>query len=290
MRRLVLLLALCTGCFATPQQTQIVFDYDHANRHRIFDGNQGFLALYELLEAEGYPIELWEDASFEQWVSLVGCPPPTCDPPIARAEIDVFVEAMPQVVFANAFQLAWLEQWVSEGGVLFLITDHVPFAGRINTLAGMFGVEFRDTDPIVGDGALHCPPGVTLCLPGRISFRQAELPVFFAGGVEFVTTYAGTSVFPTDPAVDWHPILRLGEGFTTQLSGEPRDGEVTLAFVRHGQGAVLFASEAAMWSCGEGPEFTLGWCDANPIDDAPHNDRFVRNLFDYFRVLYARSP
>jgi hypothetical protein len=288
MRRLALLLALCAGCFAAPEQTQIVFDYNHDNRHRIFDGNQAYLALYELLEAEGYPIELWENSSLEQWVSLVGCPAPTCDPPIPRAEIDVFVEAMPQILFANAFYLAWLEQWVAEGGVLFLITDHFPFAGKMNRLAGMFDVRFRNTNSIVGDGTTHCPPGVELCLAGRISFLETELPSLFAGGVEFVTTYAGTSVFPTDAGVDWHPILRLGEGFTTQSFGDPRDGEVTLAFARHGEGAVVFASEAAMWSCGEGPEFQLGWCDSNPIDDGPHNDRFVLNLFEYFRVRYVR--
>jgi hypothetical protein len=288
-RRLAFLLALCAGCFASPEQTQIVFDYNHDNRHRIFDGNQSYRALYELLEAEGYSIELWENSPFEQWVSLVGCPAPTCDPPIPRAEIDVFVEAMPQVLFGNGFFLAWLEQWVTEGGVLFLITDHFPFAGQINLLAGMFDVRFQDTNSIVGDGATHCPPGVELCLPGRISFLESELASLFAGSVEFVTTYAGTSVFPTDAGVDWQPILRLGEGFTTQISGEPRDGEVTLAFVRHGEGAVILASEAGMWSCGESPEFSIGWCDSNPIDDGVYNDRFVLNLFEYFRVLYV-SP
>jgi hypothetical protein len=45
--------------------------------------------------------------------------------------------------FAEA-EIAVVEHWVSEGGSLLLIADHMPLAGHAESLAAAFGVRFHN--------------------------------------------------------------------------------------------------------------------------------------------------
>lgn len=289
LSRLALLLAL-TAC--SPADTKVVFDQSHANRHGVGPG-ENYEAFRLLLEGEAYPVEVWspEETSLLTWAGLLGCP--SCDPPIPRNDVDVLIEAMPQQYVANGFVLRWVEQWVREGGVLLLITDHADHPLYVNLLAARFGLEFANVSAVYGNGFSHCPPGVVSCPKSSISYppEASGLPLLFGGGTH-VTTYGGSYVRVLDPGLETLSLLRLWQpGFHPQYEPqEDLEGESTLLLAWFGQGAVVAAAEAAMWSCGTGTGMVVGWCADSTLKDGEFNDDFILNLFRWLSLFRRGIP
>jgi hypothetical protein len=152
-------------------------------------------------------------------------------------------------------EILQVETWVSGGGSLLLIADHMPLAGHAEALAAAFGVRFYNGFAV--DSARN----------GQLTFRRADGSLaqgFVADGrgsnerVEFVTTFGGQA-FRIDPGVDADPLLILSASHEVLLPAvafdfserTPRIAAASLlqgALVRHGKGRVAVFGEAAMFS------------------------------------------
>lgn len=241
-------------------ESRVVFDETHLNLHSISNPN-GYGPLADLLASDGYQVEAWTDPS--QWAGL-------------DEDVDMLVVAMPRAPLTTA-EIDAADAWVSEGGVLFVITDHDPFPFWTNPLAGRFGVVSRN-DTILHDGASHCPPGVPSCLQGRFSFQDSPEPSLLGNGVTHVTSYAGSSIVAFANFENVFPVFTYEAPATAALSGADVAGEHLLVLVTHGDGVVVVSSEAGMWTCRQ-DALPIGWCPLNVIGDGVWNDEFVLNVF-----------
>jgi len=149
-----------------------------------------------------------------------------------------------------------LNEWVREGGSLFLITDHMPDPGAIAELALSFGI-------LVNDGYV---------LNGALTGR--ERPIVFNGSgdklvehpvtngrdpsekIHSTATFAG-SAFQAGP--DFHPLMILGPHRRSWMPKEywtfpPDTPNVSVAgwfqggVSEFGKGKIAFFSEAAMFT------------------------------------------
>ena len=260
MKYLITILVFVVGCI--PENNNIVFDQTHNNRWKIEVG-EGYAPLRELLEGEGYTVTAWNDPLM--WFALY-------------SDVDILVEAMPQIMVNNSLILNAIESWVEDGGVLLVITDHKSFPFFVNTLLARFGSSVLNVDPIIGNGIDHCPPGITLCTKGSISYLPAYIHPLFSTGVEYATTWAG-SIISSAVSI---PILTLdpNQVFTIQGSIVEVQGSETMSFIHLGEGGIMISAEAAMWTCNNGSGAATGWCEgANP--DGQFNDKFILNVFKY---------
>ncbi len=152
-------------------------------------------------------------------------------------------------------EIAAVHAWVEKGGSLFLIADHMPFAGAAAELARAFGFEFSNGYARVGNR-----------VEGRIAdiFDSAnglaESPVTRGRtGEEKVTkaaTFTGSSFKPPKGAI---PVLIFGAGSVSHETKEapgitpdapqvPIDGWCQGAIVKIGKGRLAVFGEAAMFS------------------------------------------
>ncbi len=148
-------------------------------------------------------------------------------------------------------EISAVHRFVERGGALFLIADHMPFAGAAHDLAAAFGVDFEN------GFALSSPPGK----PGhpdlftRENGGLADDPVI--AGVHQVRTFTGSAFTAEGTGV--RPILRLGAGWTVlepdtawqfdartpAVSGK---GKLQGALLQVARGRVAVFGEAAMFT------------------------------------------
>ena len=167
-------------------------------------------------------------------------PPPTAgDPPtFSRTEVDL------------------LNRWVSEGGSLFLITDHMPDPAAIAGLALTFGIEIHDGYVLNGP-----PPGI----PEPILFQRSDGTLTdhpLTNGrdpsdrVSSVATFNG-SAFRADER--FQPIMILGQGrrswapeelyeFKRNTPNLDVSGWLQGGVMEYGEGRLAFFTEAAMFT------------------------------------------
>lgn len=146
-----------------------------------------------------------------------------------------------------------IKDWVASGGSLFLIADHMPFAGAASDLASVFGFRFTDGFAMLpgsntpaffsyDDQSLHH----TLVTPGHPSFEAVDSIVTFTGQAFEI---------PGDAT----PVLTFGEGWVNLLPDtawvfdettktESIGGWSQGAYKVTGKGKIYVSGEAAMFS------------------------------------------
>ena len=264
--------------YESGQGPLVLIDAAHLN-HDTADGS--YLPFAELLRADGYTVE----PNRERFAEDV----------LARADILVIANAMheqsevdwaplPSLSAFTDAEIRAVEQWVSEGGSLLLIADHMPLSGHASDLAGAFGILFHngfayadaDRAPQITfsrtDGTLPS----TVIANGRRADER----------VEFVTTFTGQA-FRLDPAADAEPLLVLPKGsvlllpevaweFSDSTPRIPADDLLQGAVVRHGRGRVAAFGEAAMFGARlAGPNLIPVGMNA---PEARWNGRFATNV------------
>lgn len=256
----------------------VLIDAAHLN-HDTADGS--YLPFAELLRADGYIVEpnrapLTRDA-------------------LARADILVIANAMheqsefdwaplPSLSAFSDAEVQVLEGWVSEGGSLLLIADHMPLSGHASKLAAAFGVMFHNgfayddaaRDPQITFSRTDGTLASTVVANGRNANER----------VDFVTTFTGQA-FRLDPTIDAESLLVLPEGSILLLpevawefsESTPRIQADYLsqgAIVRHGRGRVAAFGEAAMFGARlAGPNLIPVGMNA---PEARWNQRFAINV------------
>ncbi|MFZ1730260.1 MAG: DUF4350 domain-containing protein [Bacteroidota bacterium] len=225
----------------------VIIDEAHNNYHTM-DGRYRVFA--EFLRAHGCTV-------------LPGTQP--CSrPTLAAGDIYVIANALAErnvddwsLPVDNAFdaeEIDAIARWVKEGGSLFLIADHMPFPGAIDSLALRFGIHFSN-----GFAFYEGKPGRGLMFTrGNDNLRPHWITDQLTSGsrVDSVVTFTG-SAFKIESANE--PLLVFGAGM---LSLEPKVawefGENTRkvriegwrqgAALAYGKGRLVVFGEAAMFT------------------------------------------
>lgn len=172
-------------------------------------------------------------------------------------------------------EIAALKKWVEKGGSLFLIADHMPFAGAAAELAAGFGFGFEN------GFALQNVEGSDLFTTENGGLINDTL----IAGLTQVRTFTGQGFTIPETA---HPLLVLDSTFTLFLpetawefgencSSRSAAGLVQMAWMPYGEGKLVFSGEAAMFSAqvSEGVRFGM------TAEDAKDNLELLRRLMGW---------
>lgn len=250
--------------FAAGTGPRVAVDEAHHNFHTIGGRYAAFAAL---LRREGYRVE----------PSTVAFTPGA----LGDLQVLVVVNALGAAnvsdwsrPVAPAFtpdEVAAVEAWVSGGGRLLLVADHMPMPGAAAELALTFGVRFHDGYAFGSEER------------GPLTFL-AGAGLAEAAGVPHVTTFTGQA-FELEPEVEATPLLTFGAG-AYQLYPEragrltedaPRAGAAGLhqgVLLRHGLGRVAVFGEAGAFTAQRSGRGPMGM--NHPA--AAHNGRFLLNV------------
>ena len=163
----------------------------------------------------------------------------------------------------GAGEIVALDNWVRDGGSLFLIADHMPMPGAIDRLARRFGVVFSNGLAMYhgksSRGLLFVKENETLC---RHWITETQLD---GRAVDSVVSFTG-SAFRVE--VPHRPLLLFGEEMVSLEPGrawEFPEGTKRVqiegwrqgAAIEHGKGRVVVFGEAAMFTAQKGSEGKL---------------------------------
>jgi hypothetical protein len=257
--------------FAAGSGPVVLFDEAHNSFHSL---SRSFRPFAELLRLDGYRV-----APLQTKLS---------DTALAGADILVIVNVLaaenvgnwklPTPSAYSAEETESVRQWVSDGGSLLLVADHMPFPGATAELARALGFDFVNNfaidtvtwDPLVfrkTDGSLAGHP---------ITER-----------IDSVATFTGQAFRAADSSVT--PLLLLGRGIVAyeptvawEFDGVPSssaEGMLQGAARTLGAGRVVVLGEAAMLTAQvAGPSRRPMGMNA-PV--AEQNQRFVLNLMHW---------
>jgi len=177
------------------------------------------------------------------------------------ADGDQAETALPTYSAFTKQEIAAIEQWVSRGGSLFLIADHMPWPGAAEDLGRAFGVQMTNsfaTDETCSDDEFLFERS-----DGSLGHHQITDGRVDGERIDYVRTFTGQAFWLTQPGV---PILLLKPGsvlllpsraweFQSNTPRIPGDGLLQGAVLEHGRGRVAVFGEAAMFSAQvSGPE------------------------------------
>lgn len=224
----------------------VLIDEGHNNFHTA-DGR--YLPFARLLRADGYKVE----GGSGDWNN----------PLPKEARILVIANALNKINITNWYlptpsaftktEIEAIKKWVTNGGSLFLIADHMPFGGSARDLAAAFGFEF--TNGFAADTTVPGPAyfyrkdnGV---IPSTITDGRNE-----SEKVSKVVTFTGQAFRAPAKAT---PILRFDKRYillesdtawvfdkTTKYTNI--DGWLQGAFMPYGKGKIVCFGEAAMFT------------------------------------------
>lgn len=184
-------------------------------------------------------------------------------------------------------EISAIKQWVTEGGSLFLIADHMPFPGAAEKLAGAFGFTFyngfamrKQGDASVGR-ALRVPdiftPGKGLVdgpvTKGRSAAEQITSVRTFTGQA-FEIPAGATPIIVLDDSFNML-IPKTAWQFEENTTIVPAKGLVQGASLESGKGRVVVFGEAAMFSAQIQGDSTRMGMNAS---DAKQNPQLLLNI------------
>jgi D-alanyl-D-alanine dipeptidase len=181
-------------------------------------------------------------------------------------------------------EIRFIEKWVREGGSLFLIADHMPFAGAAAQLAAAFGFGF--VNGFAYSGPQSWPPSVFSTGDGTLLRSPVTMGLSPDERVDTVATFSGSAFRIPDGATG---ILRFPRGsYSLQPDTAwafhdltPRmdiEGWYQGAVARHGKGRIAVFGEAAMFTAQiVNGNFKVGFNSP----EAPSNARFLLNLIHW---------
>lgn len=181
-------------------------------------------------------------------------------------------------------EIVQIRKWVWNGGRLFLIADHMPFAGAACELGKAFGFEFLNGFAFTGQQTW--PPSLFTTACGNL----LESPVIDgkngSGPVDTVATFTGSAFLIPDGAI---PLLRFKE---TSYSLQPETawqfredtprqnlaGYFQGALLSYGKGKVAVFGEAAMFTA----QIVNGTIKVGFNSEvAPQNAQFTLNVLHW---------
>ncbi|RYZ32944.1 MAG: DUF4350 domain-containing protein [Sphingobacteriales bacterium] len=176
-------------------------------------------------------------------------------------------------------EIKTIRDWVWNGGRLFLIADHMPFAGAVSGLAQELGYRFHDGFALKGPNRKF-----DLFSTGNGMLRPAEL-LSLHGPLDSIVSFTGQAFEIPDSAVSvmqfdsTYKVLlpEVAWEFSRETKMIPAGGLSQLAYGKFGKGRVVVAGEAAMFTAQRVGDMKFGL--NNPM--ARHNVTLLRNILEW---------
>lgn len=255
----------------------IMIDEAHNNYHT---KDVGFYALSKLLSEDGYKV-IGLDTKITNSEILGTCEILIIANPLSALNIDNF--GLPNYSAFTETEIETIVNWVSNGGSLFLIADHMPFAGGAYKLGKAFGFEFLNGFAYTREG--RWPPSVFKRKDGTLSESPITNGTENFERIDSIATFTGSAFKAPKNAI---PVLCfLKENYSLQPN-EPwkfgddtpsvkLDGYLQGAITNFGQGRVAVFGEAAMFSAQKSQDVKIGFNS----EHAPQNVQFTLNLIHW---------
>ena len=260
--------------YETGKGSVITLDEAHFNFHTL---SGRYLPFGQLLQKDGFVLKSGKEpfsvSSLSETKILV----------IANALADTLPWKLPAKTAFAKEEINALVKWVSGGGSLFLIADHMPFACCAAELAAAFGFNFidgfamrRDKKPEVFSVKKN-NLSANKITAGANESEQIESLMFFTGQA-FIAPKEATVVTTLDD--DYEVLLPSAawefKDNTPRMSGQ---GLVNGAFMAFGKGRLVVMGEAAMFSAQvSGPQKNKAGMN-HP--DARQNPQFLLNIIHW---------
>ncbi|RZF58342.1 DUF4350 domain-containing protein [Sphingobacterium corticibacterium] len=265
---------------------RVYIDEGHHNFHTL-DGRYSTFA--NLLRAYGYQVDSRKgEITFE---NLHG----TDVLVIANAlnEFNVNNWSKPIHQAFSGSEIAAIKSWVAQGGSLFLIADHMPFPGAVDSLASAFG--FSVLDGFARDAVKIAKrvggPDVFSIQEGTLSKHLAAQGKDNTQNVDSIATFGGQAFEIPDNAIS---LITLPDRFHILLPDTAWKFSPSTHSVNVGgfsQGAVLEFGKGRMALFGEAAMFSAQFSgkDKRPMGinhpKAKGNISFIRNILYWLTVV-----
>lgn len=256
----------------------IFIDEAHNNFHTK-DG--GFFAFSKLLQQDGYQVKgLYKPITNIE--VLNGCKILVIANSLNASNIHSWV--LPNPSAFSKEEIANIKQWVENGGSLFLIADHMPFAGAASELGKAFGFEYINGFAFTGEQTW--PPSVFSHKDKTL--RESMVVNGFRGyeKIDSVATFTGSAFKAPEEAIT---VLRFLEDhyvllpdtawrFNAKTTRQSLEGFHQGALLNFGKGKVAVFGEAAMFTAQiVNGNFKVGISS----ESAPQNAQFTLNLIHW---------
>lgn len=196
----------------------------------------------------------------------------------AQHQDDVKDWSTPNISAFTDKEIDDVERWVSNGGSLFLIVDHMPFPGGAHDLAAAFGFDLIN-GMLSDDKKFGCPQLVFKLEDGTLHDNMITQGLTEADEVDHVASFCGSAFNIPENAtpvltVQDHMLMTLPEAAWKQDENSPSIDAAGLsqgAVLEHGDGRVAVFGEAQIFTCkAEG----RGMCHKKAVQ----NRQFLLNI------------
>ena len=251
----------------------ICIDSAHNNLHTIF---QGYVAFSKLLMNDGYQVrsntKLFEGEISKECNILV----------IANALNIKNTEGrwhLPTPSAFSEFEIQTITDWVSEGGRLFFIADHMPFPGASDNLASSFGIQFNNGFALNTEQSW--PPSMFQKANGTLEDNELTI------GIDSIASFTGQAFQIPENAKSiitfnkQHQLLLpdTAWAFNENTLKKEIKGLSQGAYMEYGKGRLVVFGEAAMFSARKviPDDFKVGFNNSH----AHQNARLLLNIFHW---------
>jgi hypothetical protein len=267
---------------------KVLVDEGHINMHTI-DGRYAPFAA--LLRRDGYVVEPHKGAFTEK--SLAAARVLVIANALAEKNKTVEGWNLPAGSAFTPDDIRALHQWVSEGGSLMLIADHMPMPGPATDLARAFGIVWMDgfsanatcSDIVFAFSRQDGTLGDHVITQGRSASERIDKVVAFDGSAFYVP--GGAAPLMVLPPKSIVLLPEKAWAFTQSTPRIPADGMLLGAALSVGKGRVTAFAEASMFSAQvQGPEKRQMGMNS---PSAPQNPQFLLNTMHWLSGLLPQK-
>jgi hypothetical protein len=266
------------SAFAKGEGPVVFIDAAHHNFHT---RAAGYLPFSKLIEDDGYLVKSL-DKSIDAVDVLKECKILVIVNPLNEVNADNW--ALPTPSAFSEKEINILKHWVERGGRLFLVADHMPFAGAMTALGKAFGFEFLNGFAITGENSW--PPSVFTRRNGTLQDSPITTGLKNYERIDSVATFTGSAFRAPDGAVrvlnflEEHYCLQPDTAWHFKANTPKRSlkGYQQGAVLTFGKGRVAVFGEAAMFTA----QIVNGTAHVGfNSETAPQNAQFTLNLIHW---------
>ena len=260
----------------------IYLDEGHYNRHT-YEGLGSYIPFKDVLIKDGYQIISFQDQFTDtslQNVQLLVIP---CAQDVRNLEPNW---ENPVYSAFNESEIATIKNWVENGGSLFLIVDHHPFAGASKDLAIEFGFElFNGHAEDFGEELIDIFYRANGTLDNNVITNGRDI----TEEVDSIKTFAGAALkIPDDGSPiltfdgDWEQWLPEVAWDFSNIESESIEGLSQGAFKTFGNGKIVVFGDASMFTAQDkGGNWLIGFINRN----AKYNHKLLLNIIHWLDGL-----
>jgi len=173
-----------------------------------------------------------------------------------------------------------IKDWVSNGGSLLLIADHMPMAGAVNTLAQAFGFEFCDGFAFLKKEKQNLPDVFS------IENKRYLSNEIISKNIDNITTFTGSSFSIPEKAIGILKFTKEDYCLAPEIAWRFNKTTKKSSLANKYQGAVLNFGKGKIAVFGEAAMFTAQTITNNSgtfkfgfhAPQAPNNIQFIRDI------------